>query len=165
MTHIYQWPRLSLVNIMACRLVGTKPLSKPMMEYCDGPLATNYNEILIVIHECIFIHKNTFENVRQMAAILSWPQCVKSTAWMTNCIHIKLWKVIVCLWKYHLYIEMGALDPPQGFTKNEQKYVYKLTSLWSSDCDTISVCLPRRRILTTYVTMSHSCKIQHRDWF
>ena len=27
-------PRLSLVQIMACRLVDAKPLSKPMLEYC-----------------------------------------------------------------------------------------------------------------------------------
>ena len=26
--------RPSLVQIMACRLVGAKPLSEPMMEYC-----------------------------------------------------------------------------------------------------------------------------------
>ena len=75
-------------------------------------------------NSCILIHKTTFENVVwQMAAILSWPQCVKSMVWMTNCIHIKLWKEIVCLWKDYLYIEMGAVDPPQGFTKNEHSKV------------------------------------------
>ena len=34
-THIYELVNLpSLVQIMACRLVGTKPLSEPMLEYC-----------------------------------------------------------------------------------------------------------------------------------
>ena len=30
-----QWIRSALVQIMACRLFGTKPLSKPMLGYCQ----------------------------------------------------------------------------------------------------------------------------------
>ena len=29
-----QWIRSALVQIMACRLFGAKPFSKPMLEYC-----------------------------------------------------------------------------------------------------------------------------------
>ena len=29
-----QWIESALVQIMACRLVGAKPLSEPMLEYC-----------------------------------------------------------------------------------------------------------------------------------
>ena len=32
-THIRQWPMPSLVQIMACRLLGTKPLSEPLLEF------------------------------------------------------------------------------------------------------------------------------------
>ena len=28
-------PRISLVQIMACRLFGAKPLSEPMLDYCQ----------------------------------------------------------------------------------------------------------------------------------
>ena len=43
-------------NIMACRLDGAKPLSEPMLEYCylDGPLVTNFSEILIEIYTFSF---------------------------------------------------------------------------------------------------------------
>ena len=30
-----QWIGSTLVQIMACRLFGTKPLSKPMLGYCQ----------------------------------------------------------------------------------------------------------------------------------
>ena len=34
---------------MACHVVGAKPLSEPMLEYC-WPLGTNFSELLIEIH-------------------------------------------------------------------------------------------------------------------
>ena len=34
-TYIRQWTGSALDQIMACRLVGAKPLSEPMMEYCQ----------------------------------------------------------------------------------------------------------------------------------
>ena len=61
---------------MACRLVGAKPLSESLLDYCQldpyehisMKFETKYNN---------FIDKNAFENaVWKMAAILSWPQCV-----------------------------------------------------------------------------------------
>ena len=33
--YLRQWSRPSLVYLMACRLFGTKPLSEPMMTYCQ----------------------------------------------------------------------------------------------------------------------------------
>ena len=61
---------------MACRLVGTKSLFEPMMEYSISKLKNkiqwNLNRNLN-----IFIHKNAFEIVVcEIAAILSQPQCV-----------------------------------------------------------------------------------------
>ena len=40
-----------------------------------GPLGTNFNEILIEIH-IISFKESAFENVCEMASILSRPQCV-----------------------------------------------------------------------------------------
>ena len=34
-TYMRQWIGLALVEIMACRLFGAKPLSKPMLGYCQ----------------------------------------------------------------------------------------------------------------------------------
>ena len=63
---------------MACRLIGAKPLSEPVVEYLlIGTLGTNVSEILIEKFTC-FHSRNAFENVvSKMAAILSRPQCVK----------------------------------------------------------------------------------------
>ena len=62
---------------MACCLVGTKPLSEPMLEYCWLDLyeqtSVNFNW-----NSHIFIQENTFENVIwEMSVILSQPQRVK----------------------------------------------------------------------------------------
>ena len=67
----------SLVQIMASRLVGAKPLSEPMLEYVIiGPLETKslWN---FIWNSYIFIQENVFENVIcKVVAILSQPQCV-----------------------------------------------------------------------------------------
>ena len=34
--YMRQWIRSALVQIMACRLCGAKPLSEPMLEYCQS---------------------------------------------------------------------------------------------------------------------------------
>ena len=62
---------------MACRLIGAKPLSEPMLEYClFGPWGTNL--LIFNRNSYIFIQENVFKNVVcETAAILSRPQCVK----------------------------------------------------------------------------------------
>ena len=57
MTHIYASVILpSLVQIMACRLVGAKPLPEPMLVciLLIGPLGTNFSGMLIEIHTFSF---------------------------------------------------------------------------------------------------------------
>ena len=77
--HIYSSVhKPSLVQIMACRLDGAKPLSEPVLEYFNWTLGSklqwNRNQ-----NWYIFNQENAFENVvRNLAAILSRPQCVKS---------------------------------------------------------------------------------------
>ena len=58
---------------MACRLLGAKPLSEPMLIYSQlDKIEWNINQ-----NSSISIQENTFENVIwKMAAILSRPQCV-----------------------------------------------------------------------------------------
>ena len=62
---------------MAWRLVDTKQLSEPMLEYCKldprNKLQWNFNQ-----NSYIYIQENAFENVVcEMLTILSQPQCVK----------------------------------------------------------------------------------------
>ena len=70
------WLRyVSLVQIMACRLVGAKPWSWPRLKYCQ------FNTKETFLWDCnrnSYIQENPFENVVwQMASILSRFQCAK----------------------------------------------------------------------------------------
>ena len=49
-----------------------------------GPLGTNFSEILIK-NSNIYIQENASENVWKMAAILSWPRCVKNFVKIRKC--------------------------------------------------------------------------------
>ena len=63
---------------MACRLVGAKPLSEPMLDIVDWTLR-NKLQWKIDRNSNIFIHEKAFESVVwEMASILSRPQCVKA---------------------------------------------------------------------------------------
>ena len=62
--YMRQWIWSALVHIMACRLFGTKPLSEPMLEYCEK-VQWNSNE-----NTKVFTHENGSDNiVCEMAAI------------------------------------------------------------------------------------------------
>ena len=68
--YMRQGTESALVQLMACRLSGTKPLPEPMLIYCqlvlENKLQWNSNQITK-----LFIHKNVFKNtVCEMAAIL-----------------------------------------------------------------------------------------------
>ena len=51
----------ALVQVIACRLYDTKPLSEPMLAYCQ--LGTNFSEIWMGILSGIFNQENAFEIV------------------------------------------------------------------------------------------------------
>ena len=63
---------------MACRLVGAKPLSEPMLEYANTSLKNKFQWNL-KRNSYTFIQENAFENVVcEMATILSLPQSVNA---------------------------------------------------------------------------------------
>ena len=79
-TYMYMRQRIRspLVQIMACRLFGTKPLPKPVLGYCQlypyQQTSLNFNQKIK-----LFIHKNASENIIcEMAAILSTKRWVNS---------------------------------------------------------------------------------------
>ena len=46
--YMRQWIVSALAQIMVCRLFGAKPLSKPLLGYCQlDPLEQNFSKILI----------------------------------------------------------------------------------------------------------------------
>ena len=79
--YMHQWTGSALVQIMACPLFGTKPLSKPMLGYCQlDPM--NKLQWKFSKNTQLFIHENAYENiVCEMAAILSqgrWVNTLRS---------------------------------------------------------------------------------------
>ena len=73
-THICVSNDLTIIGFMACRLVGAKSLSEPMLECC----LLNPGEQISMKSSNIFIQEDAFENfVCEMASILPWPKCVK----------------------------------------------------------------------------------------
>ena len=77
--YMRQWAGSTLVQIMACRLIGAKPLSKQMVGYfvkwtLRNKLQWNFNQ-----NTKFFIHGNVSENtVCDMAAILSGGRWVEA---------------------------------------------------------------------------------------
>ena len=77
--NIHQWSRPLLVQIMACCLLGSKPLSEPLLTYSQLNHKEK-NQCNINWSSNIFFQENVFETVVwKIAAILSQPQCVKSS--------------------------------------------------------------------------------------
>ena len=60
---------------MACCLIGTKPLSEPMLTSYELDPFEKYNN---------FINENEFENVCKMTFSFSWPQCVNMIKFLQN---------------------------------------------------------------------------------
>ena len=73
-----QWIGSALVQIMACRLFGAKPLSKPVLGYCQ---LNPQEQILVKFYKNkkLFSRKNASKNiVCEIAAILSRGEWVKT---------------------------------------------------------------------------------------
>ena len=86
-----QWIGSALVQIMACHLFCTKPISEPMLAYCQlDPWEQFSVKFLSKFRH--FRSRKAVENIIcKMATILSWPQCVK-----------RLW-----LWTHRILCEMS----------------------------------------------------------
>ena len=73
------WIGLALVQIMACRLFGAKPLSKPILGHCQLDPMEQTSVKFFIKNTKLFIHKNAYENmVYQMVTILSRRRWVNS---------------------------------------------------------------------------------------
>ena len=84
-THICVSKKIqSWLQIMVCRLFGSKPLSEPMLPYCQ----LDSEECISVksyFKFKVYVQEDSLENVVcEMVAILPQPQCVNS-AWVSLC--------------------------------------------------------------------------------
>ena len=82
--YMHQWIGSTLVQIMACRLFDAKPLSKPMLDYCQLALRKNFSETLV---------KNWTFSFRKMHLIMPSAKCRP-----------------FCPWEYELTLSLLAPD-------------------------------------------------------
>ena len=75
---MHQYNIASLIQIMACCLFGAKPLSDPMLPYCQ---LDPKEQISVEFYSKIknFIQENTLENVTCKMAAITSQTCVTSS--------------------------------------------------------------------------------------
>ena len=97
--------RPPLFQIIAFRLYCTKPLSEPMLEYCQLD-AEEQSSIKFNHNLNIFIHQNAFESVVcEIVAILSQPQCVNDLGTVIS----SLTKMMIIMYQYIFSCDQAAL--------------------------------------------------------
>ena len=82
--YMRHWSGSTLVQVMACRLLGAKPLPEPMLAYCLlSSLGTNFNEILIEIQPF------SFKKMRLKMSSAKWPFILSrgggGMSWVRHC--------------------------------------------------------------------------------
>ena len=78
-SYMRQWIGPAFVQIMACRLFGAKPLSKPMLGYCLLDIQEQ-TSVTFKSKDNRFIHENTSEYIVCEMAILSRGRWVNNMA-------------------------------------------------------------------------------------
>ena len=104
--YMRRWTMATLVQIMASRLVGAQPLSKPMLEYCE---LNPHENVSVKCSKFIHFHlrKCTVDNfVCEMAAIVSRPQCVKPMNMHT----VRILSCFVMVMIFHTHIRRCTLS-------------------------------------------------------
>ena len=75
--YMRHWTRSSLVHVMACRLVGAKPLPETMMAYCQlDHRESRFSVVVIKIKIFSVTQLHSEMSSAKVAAILSRSQCV-----------------------------------------------------------------------------------------
>ena len=124
--YMHQWFWSALVQIMACRLFGAKPLSKPMLGYCQLAIRSS---VKCYSNSNSFIRESASENiVCKMAAILSrgsWvkhqsavnptstgPLMYNTPTWFPSCMmmYVIKWKHFPCCWPFVRGIQQSPVN-------------------------------------------------------
>ena len=96
--YVRLWTRSALDKVMACRLLGAKPLPQPTMTFCqlnpEDPTPMKSES------KCkIFIHENESENVVcEMTAIVSRSHCVNILFYLCPSNSLRLPSMVVSCW-------------------------------------------------------------------
>ena len=96
--YVRLWTGSALDKVMACHLLGAKPLPQPMMTFCQ----LNPEDPTPMKSESkykIFIHENEFENVVcEMTAIVSRSHCVNILFYLCPSNALRLPSMVVSCW-------------------------------------------------------------------
>ena len=116
-----QWIGWALIQIMACGLFSAKPLSKPMLLFCQfdhKEQIWNFNQ-----NTKFFIHENASENiVCEMATILSRGAWVNAT-WCVVFVFALYYVVIRYQWDLTISFEKSFANKiPQYHRSNHEGY-------------------------------------------
>ena len=136
---MHQWNGSALVQIMACCLFGTKPLSKPMQGYCNWTLM-NKLQWNSYQNTKLFIHENASENiVSEMGAILFRVRWVKSLVvtnrWSVNTLRLRqdgrnfadILKCILLNDNVRLSIKISLKFVPESWIDNKSALIQMMT--------------------------------------
>ena len=98
-----QYDITTLLQIIACRLLRAKPLSKPILPYCQLD-PKEHMSVKFIQNSKVSIQGNAIENVWVMAAILS-PQCVNANPCRYAIIRLVnvYFKDLICIFTVHFY--------------------------------------------------------------
>ena len=117
-----------LVQIIACRLFDTRPLSEPMLPYCQsGP--RKHISVKCCLKFKSFIQENALENVCEIAAILFRPQCVKGRVPVDSLapVTVRSWPSMI----HKSIIQCGAvITRPILHQLSSQHTPYSLREVW-----------------------------------
>ena len=69
--YMRQWIRSALVQVMACRLFGAKPLSKPMLGYCQLHPYKQTSVNIVTKYKTFYSSKYIWNIICEMAAIFT----------------------------------------------------------------------------------------------
>ena len=129
----------TLLQIMACRLFGAKPLSEPMLLYCQlDPISVKF---------FLKVKKFSFTEIHlkmcvicKMTAILSQPQCVKTQTSLGLHVSLQLLDHQHASWWIHFPLYASKI-PFSFYIPNKQWYIlhfskYALKSFWDMSLNT-----------------------------
>ena len=133
-----QWQRSAFVQIIACRLFGTKPLSKPLLGYCQLDPSLEFQSKCKTFHSWKCIWKHRLRNGRQF---VQGPYAV--TTWLINSwYHIHQWcdRNMVRTSKRHLYISPSLSVYCKEIENNWSCY-NDIAVYYGTDCFPLCHCI------------------------
>ena len=113
--YMRRWTGSGLVQIMACRLDGTKPLPEPMLTYCQLEPKEHLSVKFYLKFKYLY-SRNAFEHVCKMATILSRGRSVNVGTALESLVLVSYILLLLCVF-LSSSTEGGILQTSYGQTE------------------------------------------------